>query len=88
MPNRHIVIKKRSTPLIRQQTEQTDNEMTAMWRFGIVIFPPFPCRAFPLVPTDKYGRSYLSMDCRTATSLLKSVAHPLSANKLSKPTTK
>ncbi len=33
MPNRHIGIKKRSTPLIRQQTEQTDNEMTDVLPF-------------------------------------------------------
>ncbi len=33
MPNRHIVIKKRSTPLIHQQTEQTDNEMTDVFPF-------------------------------------------------------
>ena len=33
MLNRHIGIKKRSTPLIRQQTEQTDNEMTDVFPF-------------------------------------------------------
>ena len=39
-----------------------DKGCATLFNTDVAVRHRYPSRAFPLVPTDKYGRSYLSMD--------------------------
>jgi hypothetical protein len=60
MPNRHIGIKKRSTRLIRQQTEQTDNEMTDVFPLPNCAKNRQNLTCFPLCSASDAEESHLS----------------------------